>query len=178
MFKICWKVCANVCLYHRVHVRVVNSQDHAEVVDVEGGQERLLRRLVDSRAAQGEVQCHISAEKEFPNRDWNSLLRSALQEFSSCYVDLSHASWRIRQLYPRTFSAAHSHLSFSYFLVVVQDTAIASPSVISQHCIDNYLLFGSSAGAVDITFISNVLLPIWSDSISRRSVPQRLTWIA
>lgn len=60
----------------------------AEVVDVEGGQERLLRRLVDSRAAQGEVNV-TSAEVEFPNRDWNSLLRSALQEFPA-------ATWTFR----------------------------------------------------------------------------------
>ena len=51
---------------------------------MEGGQERLLRRLVDSRAAQRSMSplkvLKTAEGAEFPNRDWTSL-RSALQEF-------------------------------------------------------------------------------------------------
>ena len=58
-------VCACVCVcVHVPSCTCARSKQprSTKVVDVEGGQERLLRRLVDSRAAQGEVNgtCPLS----------------------------------------------------------------------------------------------------------------------
>ena len=103
----------------------------AEVVDVEGGQERLLRRLVDSRAAQGEVTVTYPLKWSFQTEIgilcWGAPYRSFQLLRGPFACKLKNKAALPASLFSSTFT-----FIFLVFYSHCARHAIASPSVISS----------------------------------------------